>query len=442
LAMVRAYAQEQLEGAERETLHHRMMTYYVAMAKGVERHLSFGGNQADEVARVVAETDNIRAVLTWAIANGAGAAGLQMVGALAQFWRIRGQVREGRQWAEAMLAQPMVGIEPMVLADALNGAGMLAWRQSDFQQAEAWYRDALTLYEEALSDGGKADILRKMGLIEDARGDMQAATPYFEASLALYRQIGDEAGTAQMLHNLGNMANQQNEFERAMDYYRQTLKVYHKIGDESGVSLVLLGVGVISRDLGNLTQAQAELQESYEIAMRLGDPWTAAVAHLNLGDLAADEGNYEAARQLLLGALTTIEEIGDQQLACNIQARLGSALLLEGDIPNAIHYYRQSLMLANALGYPGGIPEAVEGLAACVAERQPMVVARLFGFAAARRRELSLSVPIADQPRLNRALHLARRGVSTSAWDKAWAEGERLTEAQAVKLALATANGN
>lgn len=442
LAMVRAYAQEQIEGVEKDALPQRMAAYYVRLADSFHHHFEVGGNQMDSVVRVAAETDNLRAVLTWAVASGTEEVGFRLVGALARFWFMRGQVREGQDWMEALLATSRDGIAPEVLANAFNGAGLLAYRQSDHLQAEGWYRKALTLYEQVHSQAGKADILRKLGLLEDARGDMQAATPYFEASLVLYRQLGDEVRAAQMLHNLGNMANQQNDFERALDYYRQTLAVYHRVGDESGISLVLLGAGVISRDLGNTEQAQAELRESLDIATRLGDSWTAAVAQLNLGDLAADRGNYGEAQRLLIEALAAFETIGDQQLICNVQTRLGSTLLLEGDVAGAIRYYRQSLMLANGLGYDGGITEGVEGLAACMAERHPTIAARLFGFAAMRRRHLSLPVAVADQPRLHRAVHLARNGLTPAAWQKASKEGEALTAAQAVKMALATANGS
>lgn len=435
LAMVRAYAQEQLETGEKELLQQRMAAYFVMMAESSKPSLQLGGNQAEIGARLTAETDNLRAVLTWAVAAGEHEVGLRIVSGLAPFWQFQGQAREGRQWADLLLANPPKETDPALLANALNAAGVLAWRQSDFRQAELWFREALVLYEQSHNEVGKADVFRRLGLVEDKRGDIQAAIPYFEASLALYQQLGEEVGAAQMLHNLGNMANQQNDLEGAMRYYRQTLEVYHKTGDETGVALVLLGVGVISRDWGNPAQAQAELQEAYEIAVRLGDLWTAAVAQLNLGDLAADVGDYGAARPLLLAALATFETMGDQQMMCNIQARLGSALLLEGDVHGAIHYFRQGLMLANAIGYQGGIPDAIEGLAAS-AVRTPTVAARLFGFAAARRQQLALPIALADQSRLERGMYPVRQALTPAAWEKAWAEGAALSEAQAVRLAL------
>jgi tetratricopeptide (TPR) repeat protein len=437
LAMVRAYAHEQIESAEREPLHQRMADYFVAMAEVRRDDFRVGGNQAEEAARLAAEGDNMRAVLAWAATGGAEAIGLRLVAALARFWYLRGQVHEGRQWAETFLHQPPPDVAPDMLADAFAGAGLLAYRQSDHLQAEGWYQQALTLYDQSNSTAGKADILRKLGLLADGRGDMQSAIPYFESSLNLYRQVGDDVGAAQMMHNLGNMANQQNDFERAMDYYHQTLAVYQRVGDESGISLVLLGAGAMSRDLGNPIQAQAELEQSYAIATRLGETWVAAVAQLNLGDLAADRGDFGEAERLLREAFVTFESIGDQQLMCNVQVRLGSTLWLAGDTPGAIRHYRQSLMLANGIGYDGGITEAVEGLAGCISDRSPTVSARLFGFTTARRDVLGMPVAVADHPRLERALHLAQRALAPVAWERAYAEGATLTDAQAVRLALA-----
>ncbi|MBC8162671.1 MAG: tetratricopeptide repeat protein [Roseiflexaceae bacterium] len=437
LAMVREYAHEQLQlRNESNELHQRLLVHAAELAEQAEQQLVHGGEQASWLARLDAEHDNLRSALRWALAAGEHAQGLRLVGALWRFWYMRGFLREGRGWLETFLALPVQG-HTAALAHALDGAGVLAWRQGEYGQAALWCNAALELYRSERHQRGEARVLGHIGLIVAEQGTLTQAATYFEASLPLYRALGDAAGVASVLHNLGNMYCQQNDSDRALGFYDECLEVYQEIGDTSGIALIELGIGAIARDRRDLERAQASFVRSHDLARQLGDEWNIAMALLNLGDVAADYGDTAHARQQFGDALAIFEQLGDQQSVALVHARLGIAESLAGNTATATGLFRQCLLLANALGFQPGVAEGLHGLAGCVAQTQPLLATRLLAAAAAICDAVAIPLALADQPRHDQVLQITQRALDPAAWAVAWGEGQRLDMARAVALALA-----
>ncbi len=435
LALVRDYAQERLRArAEHDLLHARLLAASVAFAERAEEQLYFSEEQPLWMARVEAEHDSLRAALAWA-ARGDHAQGLRLAGALWRFWYMRGMLREGRRWLETFLTLPPAG-GPAARAHALDGLGVLAWRQGDHGQAEVWLRAALDLYRSARHSRGEARVHSHIGLLMTERGMYDQALASFEDSLPLFQALDDRIGAVGVLHNLGNLHCQQNNGERAMELYRECLAIYEQFDSQADIALVSLGMGAVARDQGEGDAALAAFSRSLELARRLGDEWTAGTALLNLGDLACDRGESAEALRLLGEALAVYERLGDQKQAVIARTRLGIAALLGGDQPAALECFRQALMLASAIGFLPGVAEGLDGIAGCVARGAPLLAARLYAAAAALREQQGLEVALADQPRHDQAVRAARRGSEPAAWATAWAEGRALGAQQAVVLAL------
>lgn len=436
LVMVRAYAVLRLEErSEGQALHGRMLGYWLDLARRAEHHLAFGEDQARWSARLFAEIENLRAILGWAIAAGEHQRGLALAGALARFWYVRGYLGEGRRWLEQFLALPDLAGSPEH-AHALDGAGLLAWRQADYRQAEAWLQQALATYRRHDDEQGLAHVIGHLGLIYSDNGAFDDAIRCYEESLVLHRATGNPTGIVASLHNLGNIAAQLNQTERALAAYNECLHLYRANGNQSGIALILLGVGALRRDQGDLAGAEDALSESQAIAESLGDRWNLAVALLNRCDVAADVGDFAVARDHGRAARQLFEQIGDQQMLGLIQIRLGIVELLAGDIPAATRIVRESLLLLNAIAYQPGLADALEAMAGCLADSQPARAARLLGAAAAIRVAIGFPAATADLPRLRRTEAIARAGLSPAAWQAAWDEGGALSAAQAVMAAV------
>ncbi|WP_129670797.1 tetratricopeptide repeat protein [Candidatus Chloroploca sp. Khr17] len=440
LTMVREFAHVRLtERGESDLVQQRLLSSCLELAEQARQEMNYSAGLADWIARLEAEHELIRAALRYALDSGKHESGLRLASALRVFWYTRGYLREGRSWIEHFLQVARTGqsqFEQQLRATALDDAGILAWRQGDYYQAASFSRDAVLIHQRINNTTGQARALMHLGLISFDRGDTGASQVCYEQSLALYRTLGTPVETVGVLHNLANLYNQLNESAQALSLYQECLRIYQQIGDTSGLALVSLGIGVIYRDLADPGQAIATLTQSQALFRELGDTWSVAVAELNLGDLAADAGDFATARQRLHLALAEFQTIGDQQMISTTHGRLGDVELLAGVIPTAIEHFRQCLMLAHGLDFQHGIASGLEGLAGCAAVHQPLVASRLLGCAATIRASTGVPIPLADQPRYEYTLELARTHSEAAAWAAAWDEGTQLSPARAVTLAL------
>src|SRR5262249_37476657 len=150
LETVREYALEHLHAHdETEATGRAHAIYFARVAEAAETHIR-GPAQAEWLDQLEREHDNLRAALQWAAQYGEASLGVRLAGALWQFWMAHGHLTEGRLWLDKMLALSDSGgaisggehagdtfastLMPL-RAKALNGAGVLASRQSDYARA-------------------------------------------------------------------------------------------------------------------------------------------------------------------------------------------------------------------------------------------------------------------------------------------------------------------
>lgn len=165
------------------------------------------------------------------------AGGWTLAAALAWFWEVHGHWAEGRRYLDEALAgstgaQPEVLLRPRL--KALNGAGRLALRQSDFPRASAFYEEAASLARQLADSSGLATALNGLGNVALRQADPARATRCFEEALAIRRQLGDKRGMAAILNNLGLVAHNQGKLERAQALHEASLSLVRELGNKQG----------------------------------------------------------------------------------------------------------------------------------------------------------------------------------------------------------------
>ncbi|NJM07138.1 tetratricopeptide repeat protein [Candidatus Gracilibacteria bacterium] len=158
---------------------------------------------------------------------------------------------------------------------------------------------------------------------------------------------------------------------------------------------------------------------------------------MNISDLALDSGVFEEATQHVQAAITIFEQLGDQPQIAVAQTRLGTIALRAGDRAAALGHYRQSLMLAHAIGFQPGIVESLEGMAACSLAKQPLLAAKLLAASAALRATIQLPVAFLEMRHHTQLIEATRHASDSVHWAATWQAGQSLSVAQAVALALA-----
>ena len=114
--------------------------------------------------------------------------------ALWRFWEVRGYLGEGRGWLAALLAAAPAG-PSAARANALNGAGIMAWQQADYSTARV-LQESLAIRRELGDRQGISGSLNNLGKIAYDQGDFPAARALLEESLAIKRELGEQRGIA------------------------------------------------------------------------------------------------------------------------------------------------------------------------------------------------------------------------------------------------------
>ena len=303
LETIREYAREKLEltgeaSAVRDH-HMRWCSDLVSSCMAEPR-------TADKLDLLEAEHDNLREALSWSNGGGELRIGLEMVGRLWRFWYIRGHLSEGRVWAETLLQNPTDPGSPE-RADAMQTAGILSYRQGDYESARRFHEGSLDLRRSIDDKAGVATSLNNLGLIAFELKDYDAAEAMFRECLELRNDLGDLLGTASPLNNLALVADARGDFESARQAYRDSLALRRRFSDVWGIGIVLDNLGQLEQKQGNFERAAGLHFEALTLWQEMGDEVSVADCLERLAGVAVWIGERERAA-VLFGAAEAIRE--------------------------------------------------------------------------------------------------------------------------------------
>jgi predicted ATPase len=348
LEPIRQYARDRLgEVGETANIRNRHLHLYTALAEQAAPEL-WGAGQIACLSQLDMEHDNLQAALGWSVEQGSEE-GLRLGTALWQFWVLRGNLAQGRQWLERLLARHLQPTERR--ARALMGASALSVRLFDNSMMLSFALERFSVYE-AMSDlEGMADACYLIGSLMWIQGDNGSSRLRLLQSRELARQVGSRRADACATHALGVMAAFQGDYAEAESLMRESVSVLSEIEDDLCVSQVFVNFGwmptpfveygaghtmhvgtfLMFRDvraiaarayalanLGNLacmrhdtTRASAHLRESSSIFQELNDNYGLAQVLRQSGNLATSEGDYDQARELLYRSLDICTRLKD-----------------------------------------------------------------------------------------------------------------------------------
>jgi len=243
---------------------------------------------------------------------------------------------------------------------------------------------------------------------------------------------------ARALTHAGWVAYWQGDYERSRSLAEQGLAVARDLGDamEIARAVNLLG-GVFHIADEDFEAARRCYAEAYEIRSTLKDDWGISSSLNNLALAQYDAGDYETAESLMRDALARVDVLGDRRARANALDSLARIVLERGKYAEARRYHSECLALAQELGDKVDTADALDGLArVAVAEGAPDRALTVAGAAHALRDRIGYETPKPWRRRLQKSIDSARADLSTDAADAAWEGGIRLSEQQAVLLAL------
>jgi predicted ATPase len=218
LEPIREYGYAELRAAEEEVdVRERHLRWCIHVAEEAEPELRTG-DQAASLDRLQADLDNFRAAFAWSLGRSDATSALRLASALLEFWIVRADWSEGREWAEHALALPGE-VDPALRARALRAAGELADVLSDYPASAASFEESLALARRLGDNRQIAAAL--MGLANEAErmGRAKDARPLLEEAVALLRGVGDDPSIAR---SLGGLAWLEDNYPRARSLWANT----------------------------------------------------------------------------------------------------------------------------------------------------------------------------------------------------------------------------
>jgi len=437
LETVHEYARECLAASgEGEAMRRAHAAYYLALAEEANAALQ-QPEQADWLGRLEVEHGNLRAAVRWSVQGGDTACGLLLVIALRKFWGIHGHMSEGRRWLAAALAAAGPDAAPSQRADALRGAGSLAWLQGDLGEAMELLSEGLTLYRGMRDMLGVADTISNLAIVAGLQANYAQANAWYEEGLALHRGLGVPHEVVRTLTNMGSLAATQGDYVRAHGRYEEALALARSAGNRHAVATLLCNLGWLQHIQGEDQAAGTVLRESLSLSREVGDKRAQAAALQQLGAIAREQGEYRQAGALLEECIVLTRDMGDKRRLADGLAELGQVAADEQAYARAYALFTESVALNRELDDRRNVADLLERLAGLAGARgQGRLAGRLWGTAAAMRADLGAPLAPGQQARHDHAVASVRAAYGEADFAAAWAEGEALPLEQAIVEAL------
>ena len=252
----------------------------------------------------------------------------------------------------------------------------------------------------------------------------------------LERDPAPSAERAASLSALGAFMHVQGDAKGAEPILEEAVEQGRQVGATATVALALARLGAVAAVLSQLDRAAALTEEAVRLARGVGDAHSHATALSLRARIALGQGQPRRAIELYQECLDLCAGAGERWLRQRVALAMGVALSDAGNHDHALRLIRESLELARALGDSRLIAWSIEGSAwVCSAEGEAERAATLLGAADAVREEPTPAYA-ADRARRERCRAGAISRIGEQAFQRAWANGARMSPGQAVSFAL------
>ncbi len=250
------------------------------------------------------------------------------------------------------------------LAAAVNGQGLVAWRQGELDQAVMHFERSLTVRETLGNLHGVASIANNLGVIHARKGELAAAVAWYELALGVFQGGADlrrpllandwhkhdhppEADARAALNTLGNLAmvlRQQGQVDLAEQYWRNYLTLEAHVASPVVLARARLNFAQLLSTRGRLDEALWQLTVALDQFETAGEQRWIVEALTELAALYQRLGDPDGALAHARAAVAI--ELEDVAAMADAHHQLGRLLLFQGDAAGAVVALERSLDLA------------------------------------------------------------------------------------------------
>jgi tetratricopeptide (TPR) repeat protein len=302
---VAEFALEALAAAgDEEETRARHAEYFLLLAERLVPELRTHRGM-DAQSRLLAETDNFRAALTWTLQPDAATPpppalariGLRLCAQLATFWTFHTYLPELRRWTQRALELDSGADTPERAAVLVAQSSW--WDAPGDPGSRALLEEALGISRHLNDPVGIALALADLAEHHMRASELDEAAKLVSESVALAEESGDSRQLAYSLLMRGRVATEQGGFDLAVELFERAQDLDRRRGQEPGVLLGDVAIAQALAASGRAGEAAYRLHRVAADILKLSNPVLSANALAAYAQTCAALGEAERAARLL-----------------------------------------------------------------------------------------------------------------------------------------------
>lgn len=227
-----------------------------------------------------------------------------------RYWMDKGHVEDGRQLMARVLEMSKAKPSTTTRADALYGAGMLAFRQGDSSEASKLFQECLTISREKTHRSTVVKALTGQARVALRDGKYAEVHAKSEEARAIARDMQDAYAESRPLHMLAAATRMEGDLGRARELYEESLALARKLGDDLTAAVELDNLGSVALHTGDVDLAKDRYRQAAELSYKMRSMYMLPYVPLHFSMIALEEQKLDRAIKLLGAAEALFESAG------------------------------------------------------------------------------------------------------------------------------------
>ncbi len=217
--------------------------------------------------------------------------------------------------------------------------GRIHYYKNEYEQAEASFKEAETMYGLAGDKSGLAAIYNNLAILFMFQGDWISSEQFFIRSLNLEKENYNLNGMSVCYNNLGGLMDDKGDREKSLYYLEEALKIQKLLSEPYNITNIYNNIGVTWMDYNHFDQAETALKKSLETAVNFNFFKNIIASFNNLGALFFKKGNWNQAIDYYEQAINKSQENDFTEGLLRSYNNLGELYEKQGELNLAYDLY-------------------------------------------------------------------------------------------------------
>ncbi|HET6349803.1 MAG TPA: sigma 54-interacting transcriptional regulator, partial [Candidatus Krumholzibacteria bacterium] len=269
---------------------------------------------------------------------------------LADAWSGRGQLRQSLDLLDDVRDEVGSYLSLSEQARLLNDIGWLQYRLGDYASCV----DSCKFTTNTLNPNQHplvvAQALNLLGVVAFNTSRYDEAVSYYEQAAFLREREQDQNALAGSYNNLALAYQSKGEYDKALDHLHRSIDLKRAQNNEAGIAGGYLNLALLYLEVHNFEEAERRCRESLRISSALGLAQLVAENHNTLGDIVLTRGQLDEAEGYYQRALEHARRLSTVNEEMGAQKRLAKLYLRRGRLDHARIAIDEASRLAGQVG--------------------------------------------------------------------------------------------